>query len=282
MDNYSLTKVDIEGLRDAYILESDHIDRLLLDPGRRLLGYERQKEAFECTVTWFSALHDNNLFPEDTRELCTVTVLAEALGHNLPLALSAVLGLTRIYRGDNWIGASRFATDTKAKEGYTDFEAKVNYLRLHSIAPVWCMLDTVATGATLVRVLEAAFSNAPKPRKIFMATPAGSPAGMRKIDALCQKEGVELHISFFGAAFGLGDDGTALPWCHPQTILADTARAKKNRLRAGELFNELPDFCAVGDCSANFFDVEAALINLAEEEEKLGWQLPFDAGVLQQ
>lgn len=274
MEPFTLTKVSIPGLSSSFILESDSVDQFLLEPGRLLLGYERQKAAFTSTVSWLAAMQGNNLFPNDSNQLCTVTVMAEGAGHNLSGALSTVLGPNKIYRGDNWIGVSRFALPTKAAEGYTDFDAKVNYIRLHSIAPVWCLLDTVATGATLVRGLEAAFHNAKKPERIIMGTPAGSVLGMRKIEDLCKSEGVELHCTFFGAAFGLWEDGTGLPWCHPETVLSGTERSKKNRKRAGEIFNEIPAFCSVGDCSANFFDVQDALNNLVEEEEKLNWVLP--------
>lgn len=274
MEDFALTKVSIPGLANAFILESDSVDQFLVEPGRLLLGYERQKVAFTGTVSWLAAMRNQGFFPKDPMELCTVTVMAEAAGHNLSGALSTVLGPDTVYRGDNWIGVSRFALPTRAKEGYIDFDAKVNYSRLHSIAPVWCMLDTVATGATLVRGLEGAFHNAKeKPKRIIMGTPAGSAVGMRKLEAICKREGVDFICTFFGAAFGLWDDGTGLPWCHPDTVLAGTERSKKNRKRAGEIFNEHPAFCAVGDCSANFFDVQAALDNLIEEEEKLGWKL---------
>lgn len=269
MESYQLTRVDIAGLNNAFILESESTDQLLLSPGRKLLGYERQKVAFVSTVSWLKAMMDHGYFPDSAMDLCTMTVMAEAAGHNLSGALSTVLAGS-IYRGDNWIGASRFAPKEKASEGYTDYDARVTYMRLHSVAPVWCLLDTVATGATLVRGLEAAFQNAEKPRRIIMGTPAGSPVGMRKIEELCGREGVEFFVTFFGAAFGLWEDGSGLPWCHPNTIYSGTAQSQTNRQRAAKLFNNNPAFCAVGDCSANFFDVQAALKHLKAEEEKLG------------
>lgn len=277
MEKFELTKAGIEGLACAYILESDSINRMLLEPGRRLLGYERQKAAFAATVSWLAAMKEQGYFPGDSMDLCTVTIMAEAAGHNLSGALGAVLSASAdraIYRGDNWIGASRFALSSRADEGYLNYDARVTYLRLHSPAPVWCLLDTVATGATLVRGLEAAFENAAKPSRIIMSTPAGAWVGMRKLEELCLRNGIEFIVTFFGAAFGLWEDGSGLPWCHPQTILAGTPRSQANLARAKVLFNNNPAFCAVGDCSANFFDVQAALDNLVEEEEKLGWVLP--------
>jgi hypothetical protein len=272
MESYQLTRVDIAGLSNAFILETDSTDKLLLSPGRKLLGYERQKVAFTSTVSWLNAMMEQGYFPESALDLCTLTVMAEAIGHNLSGALSEVLA-GRVYRGDNWIGVSRFAlkeTGSGDNKGYTDYDARVTYMRLHSVAPVWCLLDTVATGATLVRGLKAAFQNAEKPRRIIMGTPAGSPVGMRKIEELCRAEGIEFFSTFFGAAFGLWQDGSGLPWCHPDTVYSGTARSQTCRQRAAKLFNNHPAFCAVGDCSANFFDVQAALKHLQEEEEKLG------------
>ncbi|GEM_PF-1016381 len=275
MEEMDVSAVAVAGLPQTWILESDSIDRLLLLPGRRLLGLARQQVAFASTVTWMRALKEKKLLPDDPMQVCTVTVLAEGIGHNLPGALATVLD-SKTHRGDNWVGVSRFALDKKEADPYTPFDARVTYMRMHSPAPTWCMLDTVGTGATLVKGLDALFKNAEKPRRILLATPAGSVAGMRKIAELCWREGVELHITFFGAAFGLWVDGTALPWCHPDTIFSGTPRSRRNRELAGELFNNLPGFCSVGDCSANFFDVQQALAILQEEEERFSWKLPAD------
>jgi hypothetical protein len=276
MEQFELTAVELKGINHAYILESESIDKLLINPGRMLLGHARQEQAFISTITWLRAMQRAGYFPEQSRHLCTVTVLAEGIGHNLPGALATVLGDSN-HKGDNWIGVSRFSQPDVAGAAYTDFDAKVNYVRLHSVAPVWCMLDTIATGATLVRGIEAAFNNAEKPQRILLATPAGSHVGMRKIAELCQREGVELIATFFGAAFGLWHDGTGLPWCHPQTILAGTARGSENLKKAKEIFNDLPGFCSVGDCSANFFDVEDARRVLEEEQVRFNWRLPHQA-----
>ncbi|HMX48102.1 MAG TPA: hypothetical protein PKC93_19230, partial [Candidatus Obscuribacter sp.] len=56
MEDYQLTKVTIEGLARPYILEADSIDKLLINPGRKLLGYKRQKAAIAATVSWLSAM----------------------------------------------------------------------------------------------------------------------------------------------------------------------------------------------------------------------------------
>src|SRR5919202_4876800 len=184
MEGYELTEVQVAGLPRAFILESDSIDQLLMNPGRRLLGLARQQAAFTATVTWFRAMKAQGFLPQDPAELCTVTVLAEGIGHNLPGALATVLG-DQYHRGDNWIGVSRFALPKTQADDYTPFDASVNYLRIHSNARVWCVLDTVATGATLVRGLEAAFHNAAKPEQTLLATPAGNAVGMRKIAELC-------------------------------------------------------------------------------------------------
>jgi hypothetical protein len=136
------------------------------------------------------------------------------------------------------------------------------------------MLDTVATGATLVRGLEAAFRNAPKPEQILLGTPAGSAVGMKRIAEVCARANVQLTPFFFGAIFGLWHDGTGLPWCHPDTIFSGTLRSEKNRALTARIFNQSEGFCAVGDCSANFFDVAAAQKILQEEQERFSWQIP--------
>ncbi|MBX9666708.1 MAG: hypothetical protein K2X93_03775 [Candidatus Obscuribacterales bacterium] len=279
MEQFELTQVKIEGLPKTFILESDSIDQVLLLPGRKLLGVARQQMAYETTLTWLTAMKEEGLLPSDPKDACTVTVLAEGIGHNLPSALGSVVS-PHYHRGDNWIGVSRFALPKIEEMDVIDFDARVNYVRMHSSAKYWCMLDTVATGATLARALEAAFANAPKPERILMATPCGSAMGSRRIASVCEKAGVEIIFTFFGAVFGLWHDGTGLPWCHPDTVVSGTPRSRKNRQIAAELFNNLDGFCAVGDCSANFFDVDEAIAILSKEEKEFDWRLPIEAPVL--
>lgn len=269
MENYTLTP---QNLPNTHILESDSIDALLIHPGRKLLGLPRMNTAFQATTTWCRALHEKNFLPKNPRDVCTITILAEGIGHNLPAALSTALA-PHSHRGDNFLGVSRFALPKSEQDAYTPFDARVKYLRLESPAPVWVMLDTIATGATLVRGLEAAFANAPKPEQILLGIPAGSWVGAKKIAELCLRENVQLTFFFFGAIFGLWQDGTALPWCHPGTIFSNTPRAEKNRARTARLFNNLEGFCSVGDCSANFFDVAEAEKILHDEQERLAWRL---------
>lgn len=271
MEDYTLTIKQVKGLPRTFILESDSIDRLLVNPGRKLLGLSRMNAAYEATTTWCRALWEQEFLPRDTRQICTMTVLAEGIGHNLPGALASVLPSPQ--RGDNYMGVSRFALRKTENDAHTPFDALVGYLRIHSPAPVWAMLDTVATGATLARGLEAAFKNAPKPEHILLATPAGSAVGMKRIADVCARADVQLTLFFFGAIFGLWHDGTALPWCHPDTIFSGTPRSEKNRALTARLFNNIEGFCSVGDCSANFFDVGEAEKILHDEEERFHWTL---------
>ncbi len=268
MENYTLTQV----IPNTHILESDSIDSLLINPGRKLLGLPRMNAAFQATTTWCRALVEKNFLPQNPRDICTITILAEALGHNLPAALSTAHA-PHSHRGDNFLGVSRFALPKTEQDPYTPFDARVKYLRIESPAPVWVMLDTIATGATLVRGLEAAFANAPKPREILLGTPAGSWVGAKKIAELCLREKVQLTLFFFGAIFGLWQDGTALPWCHPDTIFSGTPRGQKNRALTARIFNNIEGFCSVGDCSANFFDVTEAEKILRDEQERFAWRL---------
>lgn len=272
-ESFTLTKVQIEGIPNAHILESDSIDSLLVAPGRHLLGYPRQQAAFTATVTWIDALNAAKELPENLNDLCTVTVMAEGVGHNLPGAVGCALDGAN-YRGDNWIGVSRFALPDVEGQAYTDFDAKVTYMRVHSNAPVWIMLDTIATGATLIKGLTATFQNCKPPRRILLAATCGSVVGTRKVVEYLKSEKIDVHVTFWGAAFGLWHDGTGLPWCHPETIISGTTRGVTNRQIAGRLFNENPGFCAVGDCSANFFDVDDAKKVLKEEETRFAWRLP--------
>lgn len=272
METYTLTIKNQQNFPRAFILESDSIDRLLVSPGRKLLGVERMNTAFEATTTWCRALVEQEFFT-DANDVCTMTVLAEGFGHNLPAALATALA-PRHHRGDNFMGVSRFAIAKNEGDAYVPFDARVKYLRLESPAPVWVLLDTIATGATLVRGLEAAFA-IDKPREILLGTPAGSLVGAKKIAELCVRENVQVTFFFFGAIFGLWQDGTALPWCHPDTIFSGTPRGEKNRALTARIFNNIQGFCSVGDCSANFFDVTEAEKILREEEEQFGWKLDF-------
>lgn len=275
METYTLTHVPLEHFSRVFILESDSIDRMLVKPGRKLLGLERMNTAYEATATWCRALAQEKFLPDEPRDVCTMTVLAEGIGHNLPAALAGALA-PQHHCGDNFMGVSRFALAKHERDTYTPFDARVKYLRVESPAPVWVMLDTIATGATLVRGLEAVFANAPKPAEILLGTPAGSLVGLNKIAALCERENVQLTAFFFGAIFGLWQDGTALPWCHPDTIFSGTPHGEKNRALTARIFNHSEGFCSVGDCSANFFDVAEAEKILREEEERFNRKLAWD------
>lgn len=277
MEPYTLTLKHLKNFPRAFILESDSTDRLLVNPGRKLLGVERMNTALEATTTWCRALVAQKFFT-DANDVCTMTVLAEGFGHNLPAALATALA-PQHQRGDNFMGVSRFVSRSNdfnhsPNDAYTPFDARVKYLRVESPAPVWVLLDTIATGATLVRGLEAAFA-IDKPREILLGTPAGSLVGAKKIAELCVRENVQVTFFFFGAIFGLWQDGTALPWCHPDTIFSGTPRGEKNRALTARIFNNIQGFCSVGDCSANFFDVTEAEKILREEEEQFGWKLVF-------
>lgn len=271
MEDYTLTIKPVKDLPRTFILESDSIDRLLVNPGRKLLGLPRMQTAGEATMTWCHAMWEQEFLPRDPQQICTMTVLAEGIGHNLPGALANVLLSPQ--RGDNFMGVSRFALHKAGDQARTPFDASVGYVRIHSPAPVWVMLDTVATGVTLVRGLEAAFKNAPRPEQILLGTPAGSAVGMERIADVCARANVQLTLFFLGAIFGLWHDGTALPWCHPDTLLSGTPRSAHNREITARLFNNIEGFCSVGDCSANFFDVAEAEKTLREEEERFGWTL---------
>jgi len=179
MENYTLTTKRVPDLARAFILEAGSIDRLLVNPGRKLLGVERMNAAYEATTTWCRALWEQGFLPRDAQQICTMTVLAEGIGHNLPAALANALAPQQ-QRGDNFIGVSRFTLAKSENDAYVPFDARVKYLRIESPAPVWVMLDTIATGATLVRGLEAAFANAAKPREILLGAPAGSLVGAKK------------------------------------------------------------------------------------------------------
>jgi hypothetical protein len=45
--------------------------------------------------------------------------------------------------------------------------------------------------------------------------------------------------------------------------------------RARQSYDDLPGFCPVGDCFANFFDVKDAGKVLEEEQRKFNWFLPL-------
>ncbi len=270
MESYTLTLVPITTLPRTFILEADSMDRLLVRPGRKLFGLERMQTAFEATTTWCHALREQGFLPDDPRTICTMTVLAEGIGHNLPSALATALAPAS-QGGDNFMGISRFALPKSEGDAYTPFDARVKYLRIESPAPVWVMLDTVATGATLLRGLEAAFANAPKPEHILLGTPAGSRVGMEQIAALCATANVNLTLFFFGAIFGLWQDGTGLPWCHPDTIVANTPRGKQNRATTERLFNGIAGFCAVGNGELKLRSRPKAKSNSQSERMRKRW-----------
>lgn len=216
-------------------------------------------------MTWCRAVREHGFLPDNPRDICTLTVLVEGIGHKLPGALGTVLAPNHA-RGDHWIGVSRFGLPKNRDDVSTPFDATLR----RALEAAFRAAPLTHAHATLYRrSLPEIWRARPSPVRILLGTPAGSAVGARKIAELCAREGVELILFFFGAVFGLWQDGTALPWCYPDRVLAGTSRSMANRTCAARLFNNIEGFCAVGDCSANFFDVEEAEKILKEEEERL-------------
>lgn len=268
-----LKRIDIEGLPStSYILDSRASKELLFVPGRRLLGEARKEKVREVTRIFVRQIAAKlKRFRPD--KISTLVILSEGIGFDLGGALSEVLG-GETFAGENIIGIRRKSKRDKKlpHEPYLPFVAETSYTSMNAKSEVVVSADSVATGATLKETLDILCRHF-TPKHLFFLTPAGSKEGCQLLWQECQARNIKLDLVFCEAIFGLGEDGTALPWIHKDTI-----SSRRNLEIARAVFDNTP-FCSVGDCGANLFAPRMAQEELWAEEERLGKKLPSFASL---
>ncbi len=243
-----LRRVAIDGLHDeTFILESPAVERLLF--GRELVGDAFAHECLLASTDFCSMLYDRL----DTADVSELLILNGGRYYGLAAAYGRVVGRPLAV---NELKATRHCDDGtwRADISYRHYAYKTRTLLVG---------DTVATGVSARVALEDYFSYH-VPEEIIFFTICGGIPGARVIAETCARYGVRLTLVFGLAAFGLADDGTDLPFLHPDTVTAPRYLARAAEVYGGK------QVCAIGDWGERGEDPAAYLANWAATKRKWG------------
>jgi len=104
--------------------------------------------------------------------------------------------------------ASVEADSAKILIPYSDISVKSNTLIIG---------DTIASGSTICAALDY-YQKTNDLSRVFIYSIAGSLVGGRVISQYCCEKGIEKHLIYSLALFGLADNGFDLSFLHPDTI----------------------------------------------------------------
>ena len=247
----ALRRVSIAGLpEDTFVLESPAVERLLF--GRELVA---DAFAHECLLasTDFCRMLGARLDTDDVSELL---ILNGGRYYGLAAAYGRVFGRPLAV---NELKATRGCDDAGA------WHADISYRHYAYKSRTLLIGDTVATGISAQVALEDYFSYH-VPEEIVFFTICGGIPGARVIAETCKRHGVRLTLVFGLAAFGLADNGTDLPFLHPDTVTAPRYLARAVEVYGGK------QVCAIGDWGERGEDPAAYLANW--DATKRQWGLP--------
>lgn len=203
---------------ETRIIESDSAMEILLSPwivGSKLGNLAREASIDFLRVAFETCpeIQDSNL-----ESLTEVVPLAGALYYSIAEACESVFGET-INRC--FIGAKRQLTHTGwvTELAYMNFEAM-------SSSPVILIGDTIATGGTIERIIEATLEHTSDVRAIIVYSIAGGSIGAIRLKKIAEKIDVPLYLFYSNAIFGVEDNGTDMPWLHPGTICSEETRQR--------------------------------------------------------
>ncbi len=238
----ALRRIAIPGLPDeTYIMEDGAVERVLF--GRELVGAEFARVCLEAS-TDFCRLLAPRL---DVPDIAELLILNGGRYYGLATAYERVFG--RSLPVDELKATRRQSHDSA-------WAADISYRRYAHKLHTLLVGDTVATGVSARVALEDYFTYHTPAELIFFSI-CGAITGARLIAAICAERDVRLTLVFGLAAFGLADNGTDLPFLHP-----DTRTAPRYLERARAVYGDQP-ICAIGDWGERGEDPAAYLANWA-------------------
>jgi hypothetical protein len=240
-------------LPDTYIIESHSALQILLQPW--IVGAKLASLARIGSVDFIHTAYD--LCPELRKSLLgnitEVVPLAGSLYYGIAEAFEAVFG-EAISR--SFIGAKRRLSPTGwiTELAYENFEALAPN-------PVIIIGDTIATGGTIERIVDATIAQASDVRAIIIYAIAAGLTGAIRMKQLANR--IDLPISLFcsNAIFGVEQNGTDMPWLHPGTITSVGNRRKAEAAYGPDLGRR---WCSVWDWGERAKDPSKHLKGLLE------------------
>jgi len=244
-----LRRIALPGLPEqTYILESRPVERLLF--GRELVGQEFARECLLASLDFCRLLAPRL----DTRDVAELLILNGGRYYGLASAYSQVFGRPLPV---NEVKATRRCTADGT------WAADISYRHYVHAAGTLLIGDTVATGVS-ARVALEDFFTFHLPREVVFFTICGGIPGGRVIAETCARHGVALTLVFGVAAFGLAENGTDLPFLHPETV-TDPRYLERARVVYGG-----KPVCAIGDWGERGEDPATYLATWAETKRAWG------------
>jgi hypothetical protein len=158
------------------------------------------------------------------------------------------LGVKRFYRDDRWV-------------------AECNYLNIDALPkknPFLFIADTIATGSTLLTLMKEV-RNVIEPSEVIglaFFSIAGALPGIRRIKEIGSFfPNAKVYVYLANALFGLAENGTDMPWLHPDTITSTDIKEK-----AIENYSEYlaTNWCTIWDWGNRSNDPLAHLTEMKE------------------
>lgn len=202
----------------SYIIESDSALKILLEPwivGARLASLARSSSV-DFLRTAFAVSQEFRA--SNLENITEVVPLAGALYYNVAEAFEQVFGETP---STCFIGAKRHLTPS----GWVTSLAYENFEAIPA-RPVILIGDTIATGGTIVRIIESVLDHAQDAQAVIVYAIAGGVRGAVRLKALADQLDVPFYLFYSDAAFGVEANGTDMPWLHPGTICSPEVRSK--------------------------------------------------------
>ncbi len=216
-DASTVYRVDSEELLyHTYIIEAPSALTILLKPW--IVGSRLANAARASTVEFLRAAY--RLVPElassNYRGITEVVPLAGSLYYSMAEAFEVVFGET-INRC--FVGAKRHLTPS-------GWETELSYENYEALSPnpVIMIGDTIATGGTIERIIDATLSRAEEARAIIIYSIAGGLMGAIRMKQISERINLPIYTFFSNAIFGVEPNGTDMPWLHPGTITSETNR----------------------------------------------------------
>jgi hypothetical protein len=208
--------VSDELLEQTYIIESASALTILLKPW--IVGSRLADAARASTVEFLHIAY--RFVPElasaTFEEVTEIVPLAGALYYSMAEAFEVVFGET-VNRC--FVGARRQLTPTGwiTELSYENFEAL-------SDRPIILIGDTIATGGTVERIIDATISRSNDIQAIIIYSIAGGILGAVRLKQIAQRVNIPIYSFFSNAIFGVEENGTDMPWLHPGTITSKANR----------------------------------------------------------
>jgi hypothetical protein len=203
-------------LPHTYIIESPSALQILLKPWwvGAVLANSARESSEDFLRAAFGIIKE---FRNSTIDTVTEVVpLAGALYYSLAEAFEAVFGETinRCFLGaKRQLSESGWVTDLS----YLNFEAMTT-------RPLILIGDTIATGGTIERIIDATLEHSSEVRAIAVYSIAGGLKGAVRLKHLADRIQIPVYTFYSNAIFGVEPNGTDMPWLHPGTIVSPEIR----------------------------------------------------------